>query len=376
MLILNVALVLSIMASSSDVPRAPRRNLPRIDWQTFASYETDSEFQNTYRLNRSLFHSLLEKLAPFLETDFVMAARSSSGPIGPEIMLAITLRMCAGGRYQDIRRLYQVSTSSTYKCFRKVVMAIDHVESISFPLDQAAKLVLLSQGFDALTNNILKGCIGAVDGFAICITKPRKTFCANPAAYFNRKGFYSMVFQGVCDSQRRFTFCSILCAGSTHDSVAFELTALARAMACDQWPGQFFIVGDAAYVLGENMITPYPGKNLPVTEDAFNFYQSRLRINIECAFGLLWKRWLILQSPMSFHLPFVSVLMNVLCKLHNMIITSRLDEGQIPDAPRMVIHQEEVAESTPGTRSDLTGSQRRDMMANLLETNGWIRPAI
>ena len=145
---------------------------------------------------------------PFVESDQIIASRSSSGPITPEIMLAITLRMCAGGRQQDLRhRLYGVSRTSIYLTFHKVLEVIDHVESLFLPADDPEALADISSEFDRLTDGLLAGCVGpgAVDGYAISIIKPTSQYCSNPAFYFNRKGYYSLNMQAVCDSHRRFS---------------------------------------------------------------------------------------------------------------------------------------------------------------------------
>ena len=373
--VLRIIVMINLaLASASPRTAGPRRNIPRIDWELFSAHDTDSEFQNIYRLERVSFYLLLSKIIPFVESDRIMASRSSSGPITPEIMLAITLRMCAGGRQQDLRRLYGVSRTSIYLTFHKVLEAIDHVESLFFPADEPDALAGISSGFDRLTDGLLAGCVGAVDGYAISIIKPTSQYCSNPAFYFNRKGYYSLNMQAVCDSHRRFLFVSILSAGSTHDSAAWELSTLAKCMDSASWPTQYWIAGDAAYSASENMITPYSGRLLCSREDSFNFYQSRIRINIECAFGLLWKTWLILQAPLQYSLPIASKIMSVLCKLQNIIITGRI--ADIQDASRSFVPQDDVATSSPGVRTDLHISARREIFADLLENEGWVRPAI
>ena len=123
---LQILLVATIFLLSAPIPRSPRRNLPRVNWQYFAAHNSDAEFQNSYRVNRGLFQLILNKISNAIESDFIMASTSSLGPISPEIMLAISLRMFAGGRYQDLKRLYSVSSASVYLCFHKVVVAIDN----------------------------------------------------------------------------------------------------------------------------------------------------------------------------------------------------------------------------------------------------------
>ncbi len=159
------------------------------------------------------------------ESDFEMARRCSSDPITPEIKLALTLRMCAGARWQDIRRVFKVSKPSIFRCFMRVIQAINHVEDISIRFDDDIYMANLTEGFERSSDGYFRGCVSVVDGYAVNVAKPRISDCANPlASYWNRKGFYSIVLQAGCDINRRFNFASMICAGSTHDSVAFELT--------------------------------------------------------------------------------------------------------------------------------------------------------
>jgi hypothetical protein len=57
-------------------------------------------------------------------------------------------------------------------------------------------------------------------------------------------------------------------------------------------------------------------------KDDYNYYQSQLRMTIECAFGMLVHRWSILRKPMptGMHLGKVTELTMALCKLHNFCI--------------------------------------------------------
>ena len=88
-----------------------------------------------------------------------------------------------------------------------------------------------------------------------------------------------------------------MCAGSTHDSLAFSSTDLGQRLEAGERPELFFIVGDEAYRSSNYMLTPWSGRNLPVDKDAFKFYQNRMRINIECAFGFLVQRWGTVEAP-------------------------------------------------------------------------------
>ena len=49
----------------------------------------------------------------------------------------------------------------------------------------------VSKGFSNRSNGILKGAIGALDGWLVRIVKPgrRRDECRNPTKFFYRKGF-------------------------------------------------------------------------------------------------------------------------------------------------------------------------------------------
>ena len=67
---------------------------------------------------------------------------------------------------------------------------------------------------------------------------------------------------------------------------------------CAQLPSSFLaFFCDNAYVNTSFMATPFKGSNSGV-KDAYNFYHSQLRINIECAFGMLVHRWGVLRKPL------------------------------------------------------------------------------
>eukprot|EP00980_Cylindrotheca_fusiformis_P006282 scaffold1344_cov102-Cylindrotheca_fusiformis.AAC.1 len=86
----------------------------------------------------------------------------------------------------------------------------------------------------------------------------------------------------------------------------------------------FVLFGDNAYINTPYLVAPF--KNVKSgSKDDFNYYHSSLRINIECAFGMLVHRWSCLQKPMpiNFSTKKISSLTVALCKLHNFCIDSQ-----------------------------------------------------
>ncbi len=85
------------------------------------------------------------------------------------------------------------------------------------------------------------------------------------------------------------------------------------------------LFGDNAYFKTRYMATPFPNISSGCKED-YNFFQSQLRIRVECAFGQLVTRWGILRSAIPLNITIVRTVALVSCLawLHNFCI----DEGE------------------------------------------------
>lgn len=158
--------------------------------------------------------------------------------------------------------------------------------------------------------------------------------------------------QAVCDSQRRFIDVSIHHPASTSDYLAFQTSPLKAKLDEEGFlaPG-LALVGDAAYVSNEYMVTPFRNATSGYP-DAFNYYQSSLRIEIECAFGELVHRWGILRRPLSqtITLKKVTAMTYCLCLLHNFCVDER-------EAVPLVANQDAATISMEGD-VPLEGSRR------------------
>jgi hypothetical protein len=92
------------------------------------------------------------------------------------------------------------------------------------------------------------------------------------------------------------------------------------------------LMDDNAYTLNETMLVPYPGQNIHITHpelETFNFYQSQLRITIECTFGVFVRRWGILWKSMEYNLALQFEIVHACCRLHNFCIQRRIPTFQI-----------------------------------------------
>jgi len=81
------------------------------------------------------------------------------------------------------------------------------------------------------------------------------------------------------------------------------------------------MVGDAAYDLTDQLLTPFVGsQGSDPDRDAFNFYLSQLRIRIEMAFGRMVNKWWILTTTLTCSLRTSSDILMACARLHNYII--------------------------------------------------------
>jgi len=189
----------------------------------------------------------------------------------------------------------------------------------------------------------------------------------------------------MCDSSYQFQYVSIVIPGSTHDSMAMAMSSLARLIARQSdglIPG-FWIAADDAYACTNSILTPWPGRNLSVAQDCFNFWLSSARIHIEQTFGMLVARWGVLWRPLRLSVAKSSRVALVCCKLHNFILqnaehvsTPYLLASDVAGG-RGEIHLQDQCDASQGLhrrRRDLEQSSMRHVFTRDIEELGIARP--
>lgn len=101
----------------------------------------------------------------------------------------------------------------------------------------------------------LDGVVGLIDGCHIHISSPD----TEPENFINRKGFHSIILQGVCDDRKVFTDVYVGWPGSVHDARVFRRSPLAENLECGKFckNNSTFLLGDAAYPLRQYLIVPF-----------------------------------------------------------------------------------------------------------------------
>lgn len=348
LMIMLMLLVVAIVSSEMDAAdRAPDRSRQRLDMQKHIGAMTERDFARYYRVDRQSFADIVEMITPplpELRKRRKRARKSSGGFVEFDLRLSMALRYLAGGSYLDIMYLHGVSRSTCYKHIFGTLKAMD-MALPEFTLDEdihsLERCRALTATFAAKTDEYIQGAIAAWDGIIFKVEKPtqlNKSKVPNPNKFHCRKGYPGVSVQAACDGNRRFLYMAMDFAASCHDARAFrgcktrrgsllhlELEhskVLGREDAEHLHPFGFFILADDAYPCrGANRIVcPWTTTRDRWWRDAFKYHQSRGRINIECAFGMLVRKFLVLARPMGMDLDKCRKTVRVAMKLHNLCI--------------------------------------------------------
>ena len=194
--------------------KAANRHRMRMDMEDrIRGLETNygpTEFQETYKVTVPEFKALATSLAEYIGLVTHKAVCSSGSYVSAELRLSMFLRYLAGGQVKDIIHMHGVHNCTFYKVVWQVVDFINNTIHLSYPLGDESILKCVADGFCVITKGVIRNCGGAIDGIAIKIRCPRTSDTANPMQYFNRKGFYAFVLQGVCDHRLRWAIAPVV----------------------------------------------------------------------------------------------------------------------------------------------------------------------
>lgn len=269
------------------------------------------------------FESLLSVVGPLIEKQ---PCRSRK-PIPPAERLIVTLRYLATGEDQQTQSFYfRIGKATISNILRETLQAIWTALNGEYlsPPSSTQDWQGIANSFEEEWN--FPHCLGAIDGKHIMMECPKNA----GSAYYNYKGFHSIVLLAVCDANYCFTFVDVGAYGGTNDASVFSNTAYGEAL--DKWPTElnipsrapcgdrslpFVLLGDDIFPLKPWLMKPYPGKNLDETQRIFNYRLSRARRTIENAFGILSAKWRIFRRPIKANVDLVDLIAKAAVCLHN-----------------------------------------------------------
>lgn len=176
----------------------------------------------------------------------------------------------------------------------------------------------------------LPNCVGALDGKLIEIFAPNNS----GSLYFNYSRYFSENLLAICDAHKNFIYVDIGSFGQQTDGGILFNSSFGKRLDMkklnfpdpDVLPHTnisfpYFVIADSAFPLKENLMTPYAGDhlNLSDAESNFNQEQTSVRKIIENTFAILVRRWQIFSGPIEMHPTVVDRVVQAATVLHNYI---------------------------------------------------------
>jgi DDE superfamily endonuclease len=250
-------------------------------------------------------------------------------------MFLFTVARCASNR--DVQERFQHSGETVSRYFRLVLQAINILvpQYIKLPNPNAIPAAITrNPKFDTFFNN----CIGAMDGTHIEAKVPQ----AQAAAFRSHKGKLSQNVLAACDFDKLiFTYVLAGWEGTAHDGAVLEAAFETGGFYI---PAGKYYLGDAGFGLAPYCLTPYRGVRYHLREwskandrynkssrlkvltarpqnarELYNLRHASLRNAIERIFGVLKKRFKVLNTPLEHPFEVQVRIVQVLCCLHNII---------------------------------------------------------
>ena len=198
-----------------------------------------------------------------------------------------------GSDYRSVGHIFGVSRSTVCITVNKVCkLIVTHMLARYIQIPSGASLKEVMAGFEDLG---FPHCAGAVDGTHIPIISPREC----PADYYNRKGWHSIIMQGLVDHHGHFTNINIGWPGRVHDARVFCNSSLyqkgAQGTLFPNWSKVLcgtnvpvVILGDPAYPLLTWLMKAYQDNgNLSSDQKNFSYRLSHAHVVVEHAYGRL-----------------------------------------------------------------------------------------
>lgn len=173
-------------------------------------------------------------------------------------------------------------------------------------------------------------CLGALDGKHVVIRQPSKS----GSRFYNYKNTFSIVLLALVDAHNRFVFIDIGSEGRFSDGGVYRdchlneaLEKNALGIPCDQPfpnrtdPMPFYFVADDAFPLRNNIMKPFPHRNLNPKQRIYNYRLSRARRCVENAFGVMASRFRVFLTTINLEPDKVESVVMACCALHNLLRT-------------------------------------------------------
>ena len=270
------------------------------------------------------FEHLLRLVAPYI-TKKPCRFRD---PIPPAERLMSTLRyMASRESQQSISLSFRMGRKTVSRVVRECTVGIWdalHEEYLS-PPETTQNWQDVAQEFEKEWN--FPHCSGAIDGKYVRMECPKNAV----SAFYNYKGYHSLVLLAVCDAKYCFTLVDTGAYGGDNDANILANSKFGEAF--DRNPTSlnlpkldlvgdvmlpYVLTGDSIFPLKSWLIKPFSGK-ICEEKRVFNYRLSRARGTIENAFGILAAKWRIFNTPIKASIELTENITRAAVCLHNYI---------------------------------------------------------
>jgi DDE superfamily endonuclease len=261
--------------------------------------QNENRFINATRMKKDTFKVLIQILCDHGGLKDSIFLNSSE-------KLMILLYILQGQSIRKTSERFQHSTSTIHAVIREVISSLQKIHPMILTRFSNHDTIPESIRRNTKFYPYFKNCIGAIDGTHISVSVPS----CDSIRYRNRKGFLSQNVLGVVDFNMIITYSLAGWEGSAHDSRVLN-DALTKGL--PRPIGKYYL-GDAGYALRDYCLTPYRGVRYHLKEwglapfrprtkeELFNLRHAMLRNIVERVFGVLKKRFPILNNMPNYPL--------------------------------------------------------------------------
>lgn len=305
-----------------NIDRIRNRRAPKIyrkRTNVFADY-SDAEFKQIYRMPKNLAERIILMVEERID-DVINIEEKRGSPVPIELQVLATLRYLAKGCYQrEVADLHGISQPALSVIIGRIVrvLATYLPEYIRFPTERE-ELRTMKQKFFRVAG--MPGIVGAIDCTHIKIKNPGGE---HPALYINRKGFFSINVQIVCDADCRIMDIVARWRGSAHDSRIWDACSLKRKFQDGTIDG--ILVGDGGYAASSFLLTPLLNPNGP-REERYNAAHIRTRNCIERLFGQWKSKYRCLFNCLNTNLDTAKTTVIAAAVLYNIYLDHKLENN-------------------------------------------------
>ena len=314
----------------------------------------DATFLNRFRLPKDAVLLILAEIMTFIH---YREGFDRLYFVPPMLQLLITLHFYSSSCFQRTDgQIFGVHRTTVCRVIKKISRAIASLSHRYIKFPQNRELMNVKTKFKDIGG--IPGIVGAIDCTHIAIISPGGD---NAELYRNRKGFFSINVQAICDGDLRITNLVARWPGSTHDNRIFENSDICFRFENNEIQG--ILLGDNGYGLKRYLMTPLLNPNTR-EQRHYNYVHSKTRVKIENLFGVLKRRFPCLSQSIRLKKDTTLAVIVACCVLHNICRERNIQNDDFME--NMEQNHDQVIENPPINREDLNGIAQRNLIIRTL----------